>query len=108
MYLRWAAVAITLSTTGALAQAAPGGFGQGISSCASWLSDPVFERDGHQWILGFWMGLNVSNASNKDVGSHSDAQAIWGEVKRICTEEPSTQLAEAAQRVYRRFQQDGK
>jgi|SRR5665213_498392 len=81
--------------------------GIGSNSCAYWLSNPVFDRDGRNWVLGYWSGLNV-NAAHPAVGVHSDAEGIWGEVKKICVAEPSTPLSSAVMDVYTQFERDGK
>ena len=83
-------------------------FGTGRMSCAKWLSHPEYERDGDQWILGYWSGVNVLNPDNHLVGMNSDAEAIFGEVKKICRAEPSTTVNDATARIYYKFQQDGK
>ncbi|HEX3972536.1 MAG TPA: hypothetical protein VHX19_14495, partial [Stellaceae bacterium] len=80
--------------------------GQGLHSCANWLSRPEYYRDGEQWILGYWSALNVSGSSA--IGSHSDGEAIIAEIKLICVAEPSTGLTTAIDRVYENFRQRGK
>jgi hypothetical protein len=82
-------------------------FGIGQMSCAYWLSLPTREHEGEDWILGYWSAVNAVNTANHLVGSHSDAEAIFGEIKKICGAEPSTKLASAVARVYDQFQNDG-
>ena len=82
-------------------------FGVGTTSCAKWLSSPDHQAEGDGWVGGFWSGLNANNFHNHFVGAHSDAYAIWGEVRKICLGEPSTTLAEASFRVYELFEQRG-
>jgi hypothetical protein len=82
--------------------------GQGRSSCASWLSHPEFERDGDQWIVGYWTAMNKYNKQNSEVGSRSDPEGILGEIKKICLAEPSSVLDDVVGRVYKRFEEEGK
>jgi hypothetical protein len=82
--------------------------GTGTYSCANWLSRPEYERDGAEWIFGYWSGLNLLNVENHAVGSRSDGAAILGETRKICLTEPSTRLPDAVNHVYHQFQQAGK
>jgi hypothetical protein len=82
--------------------------GIGRMSCAHWLSSPQSASEGEVWIMGYWTGVNVVNDKNHMVGSHTDADAIFGETKKICTNEPSSVLSDAVARVYYQFQQSGK
>ena len=81
-------------------------FGIGRQSCAHWLSGPNEENEGQTWILGFWSGLNDSKLQT--VGGNSDSAAIWGEVRKICMNEPSTVMLDATMRVYAQFAATGK
>ena len=72
----------------------------GTQSCAAWLSTPTSETEGRWWIVGFWSGRNMQNASNGRVGSSTDSEGIIGEIKRVCEMEPSLLLINAAGRVY--------
>lgn len=82
--------------------------GIGRQSCANWLSTPETEYEGEAWIPGYWTAVNIVNTKTHVVGSNSDVPAIFGEIKKICSAEPSTTLADAIARVYFQFQQSGK
>jgi hypothetical protein len=82
-------------------------YGIGRYSCAKWLSNMDFKRDGIIWIAGYWSGLNFLSR-NKLVGMHSDWEGIVGDIKKLCLSQPSTLLATAAGTVYGQFQQSGK
>ena|SRR5579864_7689134 len=77
--------------------------GIGRSSCAHWLADAANERDGVNWLLGYWTGVNSTNPKNKFVGSSTDGDAVVAEVKLICIASPSTTLVDATVAVYNRF-----
>jgi hypothetical protein len=83
-------------------------FGTGARSCAYWRSRPEFERDGEEWIAGYWGGLNRAASSRNITGGLSDGEGIIGEVKKICAAEPSTRLESAVVRVYNAFVASGK
>jgi len=83
-------------------------YGAGLESCATWLSNPGEEASGSNWVLGYWSGRNIDNAQNHLVGSHTDGQGVLGEVKVICTAEPSTELADAVARTYFKMEREGK
>jgi hypothetical protein len=82
--------------------------GIGRLSCAHWLSNPEIEAQGNDWILGYWTASNEDGPINHMVGHNSDVDAILGEIKKICAQEPSTRLLEAVGRVYLQFQKSGK
>jgi hypothetical protein len=77
-------------------------FGIGRKSCANWLSNTEGESEGQTWILGYWSGANIFDASSHFAGANSDAYAIWREVKKICLSEPST-VFDAIGRVRKQF-----
>ena len=82
--------------------------GIGNMSCAHWLSTPAKLAEGTAWVMGYWTGSNVWSEGRHDVGIHTDGDAIVGEIKLICTAEPSTQLMFATSRVFSRFRSEGK
>jgi hypothetical protein len=83
-------------------------FGIGIASCAHWLSLPNKVEEGNAWLLGYWSGENSMNPRNHKVGDSTDGDALIAEVKKICQAEPSTTFANAVDRVYGRFEFQGK
>ena len=86
-------------------------YGLAGSSCATWLSSPTSVYGGSQWIFGFWSGLNqqtVFDGGQGSVGKSTDQAGIVAEVKKVCSEEPSSQLQDAAGKVFYRFQRLGR
>ena len=83
-------------------------FGMGISSCATWLATPTQERDGGNWILGFFSAANLASADHHDVGGSVGPAAIVTEVRTLCADEPRMRMGEAAARVYKAFEHDRK
>jgi hypothetical protein len=81
--------------------------GIGLRSCAHWLCNTSI-YEGEVWILGFWTGLNVANASlagqgfvgHGSVGHGTDAQGIFAEVRKVCAARPSMTLSSAVFTVY--------
>lgn len=71
----------------------------GSTSCANWMQD---ELQGSNWLMGYWSGRNIENLST--VGSSTDGPGILGEIRLICAKEPSLSIANAAAKLYRRFQ----
>ena len=78
------------------------------TDCGKWLSTPQNEKNGEQWVLGYWTALNVANVENHVVGSRSDKAAILREIKNLCLADRSTQLVDVINVVYFQFQQSGK
>lgn len=83
-------------------------FGIGAQSCATWLSKSAYQAEGEIWIFGAWSALNVTNASNKYVGSTTDGAGIAAAVMKTCKDDPSIRLVDATVRVYREFQEAGR
>ncbi len=75
-------------------------FGMGLGSCSHWLADPTSQRDGDNWLLGFWSALNVFNAARHDVGLRTDGDGRFGEVRSVCLAHPSMSLQEATETAY--------
>lgn len=80
--------------------------GIGRDSCASWLVNATSERDGENWILGYWTGVNSANPGNPLVGKSTDGEGLIGEVRLICTSKPSISLVDATVAVYNQFVRD--
>src|SRR5262245_52838994 len=75
------------------------------TSCASWLTGPKDHID-HMWLLGFGSGLNYSEDAM--AGRSTDATGIMSEIRKVCEEEPSLALVNAAASAHRRFKALGK
>jgi hypothetical protein len=75
-------------------------FGIGRLSCADWMANAMSERDGADWAMGFWSGLNVNSITDRQVGHTGDGESILGEIKELCAEHPSMRLAEATVHAY--------
>lgn len=75
-------------------------YGIGQGSCAKWRSTPSDTIQGDQWVLGWWSAMNLANDRNKFVGTQTDGEGIVGEVLKVCTENPSMLLINAAAAVY--------
>lgn len=111
--MRWLAVISVVLATNATGQELPIGpgqilqFGMGIRSCAAWLQNDASEITGNNWILGYWTGMNESNA-NHAVGNSTDALGIFGEIKKTCTEDPALSLREATASAYWSFDTIGR
>lgn len=69
--------------------------GIGRSSCATWLSSRDTLDQGKVWILGFWSGMNMWYPDRGDIGGSTDAEGIFGEVRKRCTDQPSMPLFQA-------------
>jgi len=78
-------------------------FGIGRESCAEWQSTQITERDGENWILGYWSGVNTANPQNPFVGKSPDGAGIIGATKLLRQKEPSATLQDATVRIYNRF-----
>ena len=92
--------ALLLTTTGAPAQEYRVN-GKGNDSCATWLSSTYNQSAGNHWLLGMWTGLNVLNRHDHHlVGAKTDGMGIIGEVKKVCTDEPSKLLVDAVLVAY--------
>jgi hypothetical protein len=83
-------------------------YGMGNESCAHWLSDSTFQRDGESWFMGLWSGLNIFNKVNHNVGSNTDGDGRLGEMKKFCEAHPSTKFMDAAEAVYNKMFREGK
>ena len=70
----------------------------GVQSCASWQSSPRNQLAGQTWILGFFSGHNYAKAQK--VGQSTNASGIIGEVKKICTAQPTMRLRDATKEAY--------
>lgn len=79
-------------------------FGDGSSSCATWLYEPGEYDLGVQWVFGYWSAFNIVNQKNHSVGHTTDGRGIIGEVKLECQAHPSEELEDAAAVIYRRLQ----
>lgn len=104
-------VVALLVTSSALAEPVPTpqfGYGIGGRSCAHWLSDPATTSEGRIWLAGYWSGLNAMNPPHPHVGSTTDGDAMWAEVKTVCDANPTMLLTNAADAVYARFEREGK
>jgi hypothetical protein len=79
--------------------------GIGSRSCATWQSNSSYQRDGTNWIYGYWTGLNNAQTNPKDrmIGSKTDPQGIISEVKKNCDNQPSMALFDATSLTYREF-----
>lgn len=71
----------------------------------------INEWQARQWILGFWSGLNVafgvSGVAPDDVGKSTTPSGIVGEVKALCSRQPSQPLPQAVRDVYLRMRNSG-
>jgi hypothetical protein len=69
-------------------------FGIGRQSCASWLMDFQSEQEGSAWILGYWSGINYSDAmaGRRAVGESTDGPGVLGEMKKRCRERPAENM----------------
>ncbi len=77
--------------------------GLGTVSCATWLQTPTNKTRGEQWVFGFFSGANEFSAiagENGMVSESTDQPGLIAEVKKICDEEPSKLLIDAAATVY--------
>lgn len=82
--------------------------GAGIYSCGSWLSTPARVQEGEVWIMGYWSGLNRANPQGRTVGRSTDADGLIGEVRKVCEEQPSMKLIDAATQAYVKLQAVGR
>jgi hypothetical protein len=78
----------------------------GSYSCATWLSSPENERDGTNWLLGFWSGKNIEKKRDGTIGSNTDTAGIVAEVKLNCQTEPSQSLLNAVNGVYTKMESE--
>jgi hypothetical protein len=81
--------------------------GEGVASCATWLSSPNKKVMGNVWIMGYFTGRNVERTSDRDVGKSTDADGSVGEVELICKATPSAKLGEAASTVFEAMARPG-
>lgn len=73
----------------------------GKTSCATWFSGNKFDDiQVRHWIGGFWSGANALNTTDDGVGSDTDANGIFGEVRLYCSQHPSATLFRASADVY--------
>jgi hypothetical protein len=70
--------------------------------CDSWLANSASEAEGNSWILGNWSARTSTSVFGTVATPGTDAAIILGDVKEICTAEPSTEISEAVARVYLR------
>ena len=70
----------------------------GVQSCTVWQSSPRNQLAGQTWILGFFSGHNYAKAHK--VGQSTNASGIIGEVKKICTAQPTMRLRDATKEAY--------
>ena len=85
--------------------------GAGAASCATWLSSPTSERQGEQWILGFWTGSNwvaLTYGTKRNVGYSTDNLGLIGEVKKRCLNSPSQTLGTIVTDVFNQFFKAGR
>ncbi|MFN3351773.1 hypothetical protein [Pseudorhodoplanes sp.] len=97
------AVAAAIFVCGDRLRAQQGSFfeiGIGNRSCEHWLSEARLEQEGIAYILGFWSGLNMTSANNRNVGRGRDLESIVGEVRKVCSSRPSMDLIDAAADAY--------
>ncbi len=74
--------------------------GVGRDSCGKWLQQASVDFEVSTWILGAWSGMNYADPNNNSVGSHSDAYGIIGEVKKLCSEQPSLSISTATYQAF--------
>jgi hypothetical protein len=78
----------------------------GGTSCATWLSNPVQEAAGAEWILGFVTGANAYNDRYHYVGRTTDSAGLIAEVRLACQAAPADTVQAVTFRVYVRLQND--
>jgi trans-2-enoyl-CoA reductase len=83
-------------------------FGMGQQSCASWPETATSERDGENWVMGYWSGLNRFSSRNGLVGVRAGGEDIIAEVKKVCADHPSTNLNDATLVVYSAMEAAGR
>jgi hypothetical protein len=71
-------------------------------SCAFWLESVANQNAGNHWIGGFWTGLNVY--SLQDVGHTIDPEGVFGEIEKVCRENPSMHIITATRRIYEKME----
>ena len=74
--------------------------GIGSKSCGYWLSGQAHKSEGTVWIFGFWSGLNYVAVASDQNQSKAKDDAMIAAVERLCRQEPSRVLAEAAWSAY--------
>jgi len=76
------------------------------------MTSPETRIVGEWLIVSLWSGINLGNAKPGTykgfVGWTTDKEGIFGEVELVCRAEPSTPLASATVRVYRRFEAESR
>jgi hypothetical protein len=70
--------------------------------CDSWLANSLSEAEGNSWILGNWSARTNTSVFIATETPNDEVASILGDVRKICAAEPSTELSEAAARVYAR------
>jgi hypothetical protein len=85
----------------------PGEFGL-ILGAGNLNSSPATERDGNNWILGWWTATDQRNTIRPFVGDDIGAPGILRLVKTLCQSRPSMALTNAIGMVYIRLQRQKK
>jgi hypothetical protein len=80
----------------------------GTPSCARWLSNEQTKFSGNDWINGYMTARNFTNPRNRYVGAVIDFEGRIGEVEKICRDNPSMWLADAAWMAYEALERAGK
>ncbi len=81
-------------------------FGARNFSCANWTPDHELEMEA--WILEFWSGMNGLNPRNREAGHMTDAKGVIESVRQECRLDPSLEVINAPEYVYRRLQSKGR
>src|SRR5258708_7804539 len=101
-----AALVFVLSAAVARAES-PNLYMTGRVTCETWLSNPANERDGENWVYGFWDGLVQSLALGHPgyVGELPNVDLMLDDVRSNCKEKPFSTLAESASRTFEKARQ---
>ena len=83
-------------------------YGIGRDSCAHWLGVPGEDRDGVNWLFGYWTALNFLNPNTHLVGAKAGPSGVVDEVRKLCQAQPSMPLQSAVGGVYGQMLRAGK
>ena len=83
-------------------------YGPGNLSCASYLTDRSSRINADGWLLGFWTGLNIGNASGSQVGKTLNGRGIVDQIAAVCRVRPAEPLYKSAQQVFSELKSDGR
>jgi len=76
------------------------------NSCGAWLETQTSKASELGWIQGYWSGLNA--AFGRTTGASTDKEGVFGEIEKVCHQNPSDTLLNAVNKAYSHMVAEGR